>query len=64
MIVDKLFGTATSPALAGNDQAVNFDLVLTHTITAPGHKLPLKTKAHFLLDPDRLSSRSPDVYLG
>jgi len=29
-----------------------------------GHKLPLKTKAHFLLDPDRLSSRCPKVYLG
>src|SRR6267142_567214 len=28
------------------------------------HKLPLKMKAHFLLDPDRLSSRCPKVYLG
>ncbi|QQO37923.1 hypothetical protein JJC00_22670 [Bradyrhizobium diazoefficiens] len=30
---------------------------------AMSHKLPLKTKAH-LLDPDRLSSRCPKVYLG
>jgi hypothetical protein len=64
MIVDKLFGTTTSPALAGNDQAVNLDLVLTHTIIAPGHKLPLKTKAHFLRDPDRLSCRCPAVCPG
>ena len=27
-------------------------------------KLPLKTKEHFLLDPDRLSSRFPKAYLG
>jgi hypothetical protein len=64
MIVDKLFGTATSPALAGNDQAVDFDLVLTHTITAPGHKLPLKTKAHLLRDPDRLSADVLQSVLG
>src|SRR3982750_2332946 len=33
-------------------------------MSAPGLKLPLKTKADFLPAPDRLSSRWPKVYPG